>query len=117
MKIIANIFAAIVIFFGVLFVWGAFSAEGTVAWVLIGGIGIITGFGVIYFANKKPPAEEVQNIQLNIELPGDMDVEKLTCNNCAGQLSMEDVKLSSGAAFVNGPYCGTAYQLTEQPKW
>ena len=36
MKIIAYIAAAILIFFGVLFIWGAFSPEGQPVWILVG---------------------------------------------------------------------------------
>ena len=44
-KIIAYIASAIIIFFSVLFIWGAFSDQGGgVGWILVGVIGVAIGF-------------------------------------------------------------------------
>lgn len=119
LKTIGNIFAAILILFGVLFIWGAFSSEGSPGWIIVGGISVLIGFGVILLANRKKPSEESvqQNTTLNIQLPGDMAIERFQCQDCGAQLSMDNVKMVAGAPMVDCPYCGAAYQLTEEPKW
>ena len=48
-KIIAYIAAAILIFFGIIFIWGAFSPQGQIGWILIGLISVGIGFGLIWF--------------------------------------------------------------------
>jgi len=40
MKVIANIAAAILIFFGVMFIWGAFGSNPQPAWVGVGGVSV-----------------------------------------------------------------------------
>jgi hypothetical protein len=116
-RIIAYIAAAIFVFFGVIFIYGAFSPQGSTGWILVGLISLGVGFGLIWFAARRKPGTEKQEIVQRIELSGNVSLEKLTCRNCGGQLSSENVKVMSGAVVVNCPFCGTSYQLEEAPKW
>ena len=119
MKIIAYIAAAILIFFGVLFIWGAFSPNGSPGWIVIGLISVGIGFGLIWFAGRKKPESQTanQNVTLNIDLPGNVNLETLKCQSCGGVLTMDNIQMVAGAPVVNCPYCKTTYQLTEEPKW
>ena len=118
-KIIAYIAAAIFIFFGVLFIWGAFDPnQGSPGWIPVGLISILAGFGMIWFASRQKPAPAGgQNVTLQVDLPGDVNLDQLKCQSCGGVLSPEDVKMVAGAPVVTCPYCHTTYQLTEEPKW
>jgi hypothetical protein len=120
-KLIAYIFSGIIIIFGFLFMWGAFSPEGNVSWLFIGGFTILVGFGIIFAAGRlgKKGTSDVQQHQttLKIDLPSDVNIERFQCQDCGAQLSMDNVKMVAGAPMVDCPYCGAAYQLTEQPKW
>ena len=53
MKIVAYIVAAILVFFGVLFIWGAFSPQGSPGWILIGLISVGIGLVIIFFAARQ----------------------------------------------------------------
>ena len=120
MKVIAYIAAAIFIFFGVLFVWGAFSPEGSPGWIAVGLVSIVAGFGLIWFASRSKPAaagEACANITYKIDLPANVNVDTLKCKSCGGALNAENITMIAGAPVVNCPYCGTSYQLTEEPKW
>ena len=119
-KIIAYIAAAILIFFGVLFMWGA-GAEtgGGASWVLIGLVTVGIGLVIIFFAarSKPKPSETGNNVTLKIDLPGDVNMESIKCKSCGGALTPDDIKMVAGAPVVTCPYCHTTYQLTEDPKW
>ena len=79
--------------------------------MVAGGIAlIVTGF-------RKQKAEMKQNVTVQVDLPANMDVEKLKCQSCGGDLTAKDIKLVNGAPMVTCPYCGTVYQLSEEPKW
>ena len=118
MKTIAYIAAAILIFFGVIFIWGAFSPQGSPGWLLVGGMLVLVGFGIIWFASRsKPAGAPGTNVTLNVELPANVAMDTLKCKSCGGALSPENVKMVAGAPVVTCPYCGTTYQLTEEPKW
>ncbi len=117
-RIIAYIGAAILIFFGVLFLWGSGGQTGGgFSWVLIGLVSVIIGFVLIFFASRKPKVAPDQNVTLKIDLPGDVHLNSLKCKACGGVLSEKDIKMVNGAPVVTCPYCGTVYQLTEEPKW
>jgi hypothetical protein len=119
-KIIAYIFAAILIFFGVLFIWATFSPEGQLGWLVVGVISVGIGFGLIWFAGRKSPSEssaQGDNVTLNIDLPGDVNLDSMKCQSCGGVLTMDAIQMVAGAPVVSCPYCETTYQLTEEPKW
>ena len=119
-KIIAYIFAAILIFFGVLFIWATFSPDGQIGWLLIGAISVGIGFVLIWFAAKKLPSGDAvqgEGVSLNIDLPGDVNLDTMKCQSCGGALTMDNIKMAAGAPVVSCPYCNTTYQLTEEPKW
>ena len=118
-KIIGYIVSAILIFFGILFVWAAFSPEGETGWIVVGIITVAIGLGIILFIKfREPkPAQPPQEIVQKIDLSSDIQVEKLKCQNCGGQLDQNSVSVKAGAVFVNCPYCGASYQIVEEPKW
>ena len=117
-KIIAYIAAAILIFFGVLFIWGAFSPEGSLGWIPVGLISVGIGFGLIWFAGRtKAGAGQPTQVTLNVDLPANVSLDSFKCKSCGGALTTDNVKMVAGAPVVTCPYCNTTYQLTEEPKW
>jgi uncharacterized Zn-finger protein len=87
------------------------------AGVCIGAIALVGGIVLIVLAVRKTKQETAQNVTYKIDVPGDTKVEQLTCKNCGGALKPENIKMVMGAPMVECPYCGTTYQLTEEPKW
>ena len=119
MKIIGYIFSGILIFFGVLFIMGAFSASGSIGWIFIGLILVGIAFGIILLISrsKKGEAKGEQKVTYEIDLPGEISMETIKCQSCGGALTQNDIKMVAGAPVVTCPYCETTYQLTEDPKW
>jgi Na+/melibiose symporter-like transporter len=118
-KIIMSIIASILVFFGVLFIWSAFSPEGQTSSIIVGIITVVIGLALFFivFRKKASAASDNQNVTVNIDLPGDVKLESLKCKSCGGTLAPENIKLVAGAPTVTCPYCNTTYQLTEEPKW
>lgn len=118
-KIIGYIVAAILIFFGVLFVWAAFGTnfQPTNICIGIGTIGV--GLVVIFFTNRVVGAKagSGQNVTLKVDLPANVNLDTLKCKSCGGVLKPENIQMVAGAPVVTCPYCQTTYQLTEEPKW
>jgi hypothetical protein len=119
MKIIAYLAAGILVFFGVLFIWGAGGTEGGGwSWVLTGAVSVLIGFGLIWLAARKaatPGAGEAPTYK--IDLPGATRIEAMKCTKCGGSLTPDNLSMVAGAPVVNCPFCGTSYQLIEEPKW
>jgi hypothetical protein len=102
--------------------YGSTSPNGQANWATIGvilgifGILIIAGgAGMIVAAQRGTKTEIIQ--QVKVDLPANTKVEQMTCKNCGGALKPENIKMVMGAPTVECPYCGTTYQLTEEPKW
>ena len=116
-RIIAYIAAAILIFFGVLFIWSAFNAEGNPGNIIVGVISVGIGFGLIWLAGRRKASEGDEEVTLKIDLPSDVSLDMFQCQNCGGELTLDNVKMIAGAPTVSCPYCNTTYQLKEEPKW
>ena len=89
---------------------------GTVG-IGIGAIALIGGIVLIIFAVRRTKQETAQNVTLQVDLPADVNVEKMKCQSCGGVLTAKDITLVNGAPMVTCPFCGTVYQLSEEPKW
>jgi len=118
-KIIGYIVAATLVFFGVLFIWGAFSPEGEIGWIVVGIISVAVGLGIIALVKfREPkPTQPPQEIIQKIDLSGDIEMETLKCQKCGGELQKDSITIKEGAVFISCPYCGSAYQMVEEPKW
>lgn len=119
-NIIVYIFAAILIFFGVLFIWATFSPEGQIGWLIVGIISVGIGFVLIWFNRRrqeKPEGVSSGDVTYKIDLPGDVNLDSMKCKSCGGTITTDNIKMVAGAPVVSCPYCNTTYQLTEEPKW
>ncbi|HHY87870.1 MAG TPA: hypothetical protein GYA06_02960 [Chloroflexi bacterium] len=116
-KIIGFIVAALLILFGALMVLGATDQAGQIIWLPIGLVFILIGLVIIFFVARKPPQVVETNVTYQVDLPANVNMDTLKCESCGGVLSKDDIKMVSGAPVVTCPYCGTVYQITEEPKW
>jgi DNA-directed RNA polymerase subunit RPC12/RpoP len=119
-RIIGYVVAGILVLFGVLYLWSIPAAPpGQVVSRLIVGV-ISVGIAVVIIwvirtRGPRPIQQVVQQVQL--DMPGDVGLEKLKCQSCGAELSKDSVTLAEGAAIISCPYCGSSYQITEEPKW
>jgi len=83
----------------------------------VGVLFLAGGAGLVYAGMRGMKEEVVQQVTMKVDLPGDTKISQVTCKNCGGALKPENIKMVAGAPMVECPYCGTTYQLTEEPKW
>ena len=88
-----------------------------IALMVVGLLMIAGGVLLIVLAARKIRQETVQNVTVKVDLPGETKIEQMKCRSCGGSLTADNIKMVNGAPMVNCPFCGTAYQLTEEPKW
>lgn len=117
MKVLAYILAAILIFFGVLFIWAAFGPAFNAGWFIVGVITVIIGLALVWLGSRRKAADQADNVTVKIDLPANISLDSFQCKNCGGALTTDNVKLVAGAPVVTCPYCNTTYQLSEEPKW
>lgn len=117
-KIILFVIAGFALIFSLLFFLGSGGQTGGINYIII-AIGLaVVGFILIFAATRLKVAGEVsQNVTVNIDLPGEVDMDAIKCESCGGVLTKKDIEMVAGAPVVTCPYCSTTYQLTEEPKW
>lgn len=116
-KVIALLLAILCFFLGLFFIGAAFADKTKLTARLITG-GMILLVSVVMFLLSKMKMEQVTHTyRQQIDLSGDVDLEKLKCKACAGTLSDKNITVKAGAVIVNCPYCGTSYHIEEAPKW
>jgi hypothetical protein len=121
-RIIGYAVACILILFGVLYLWSipAAGSSQIVSRLIVGVVSLAIGVVIIWVVRTRGPApvqQITQQVDLQLEMGGDVNVEKLKCQSCGAELSKDSVSLVQGAVMINCPYCGSTYQLTEEPKW
>ena len=110
-KTASYILAVLLGFGGLVFLLGS---QGSVTRIITGVVLIAAGIVLAFLARIKSPQPTV--IQ-QIDLSGDVHAEHLKCKACGGILDPDSVSVEAGGIFVKCPYCGTSYQLEEEPKW
>jgi hypothetical protein len=113
MKLVAYPLAALLGFFGVMFVVGW---SGNAARIVVGVILLVAAGFMLLVAFMRPKQPTTTVIQ-KIDLSGDVSLEQLTCRSCGGVLGEKSVTVKAGAVFVNCQFCGASYQIEEAPKW
>ena len=120
------IVSCLLLLFGILFfIAGTNPGQPTgttgvgVVLILIGLVIAALAVGVFVFLRIRQRKGEAQKTEIvqKIDLSGDIELEKLKCQNCGGVLKKDSVTVREGAIFVDCPYCGVSYQMVEEPKW
>ncbi|MBI5295899.1 MAG: hypothetical protein HY869_10515 [Chloroflexi bacterium] len=110
--------------FGGITLYGSTAPTGQSNWAPIGialavfGLLLLAGgAGMIVAAMRGTKTEVVQQVTMQVDLPGQTKIEEVKCRSCGGTLTAKDITLANGAPMVHCPYCQTVYQMTEEPKW
>jgi len=117
--ILVGIAVAVLFFFAVIFALAS-AAEGIpvatvqtrlIISVLLFIIGIVVIVG-IYYAARKP-----KTVIQQLEISGQMKGAAIKCPNCSASINADEIKIVGGVPYVKCPYCGTTFEVTEEPKW
>ena len=117
--ILGAIAAAVLFFFAVIFALAS-SAQGipvqTAQTRLVSSgllfiivLAVIVG---IYYVTRKP-----KTVIQRLEVSGQMQAAAIKCPNCSASIDANEIKIVSGVPYVKCPYCGTTFEVTEEPKW
>lgn len=113
MKIVSYLIAAILVFFGFIFIAGS---QGQVVRIIVGVILLGAGAAFVYLVRSRPEPSQTTVVQ-KIDLSGDVNLEEMRCQSCNAPLDRESLEVRAGAIFVHCPYCDASYQFEEKPKW
>ena len=111
MRYVSYAIAALIAFFGVMFLVGS---QGSILRVVAGLVFIFGSIVIVYLTRIRP--QETTRIQ-KIDLSGDVNLEEFRCQSCNAPLNKDDIEIKDGAVFVQCGHCSATYQIEEQPKW
>ena len=106
--------AAVLFFFAVIFALAA-SVQATAARLATSSILFIIGLAIvvgIYYVTRKP-----KKVIQQLELSGEMKAAPIKCPNCSASIDANQIKIVGGVPYVKCPYCGTTFEVAEEPKW
>jgi predicted Zn finger-like uncharacterized protein len=117
--ILGGIAAAVLFFFAVIFAlassYTGLTAQAAQSRLITSGILFIVGITVVagvYFVTRKP-----KTVIQRLEVSGEMHAAQIKCPNCGGSINADQIKIVSGVPYVKCPYCGTTFEVAEEPKW
>ncbi len=112
--ILGAIAAAVVFFFAVIFALAA-SVQATLTRLVTSGILFVIGIAIIvgiYYTTRKP-----KTVIQRLEVSGQMKAVPIKCPNCSASIDANRIKIVSGVPYATCPYCGTTFEVAEEPKW
>ena len=117
MKIITVLGAvavAVLFFFAVVFALAA-SVQETATRLATSGLLFIIALAIIvgiYYITRKP-----KTVIQQLEVSGQMKAASIKCPNCGASVDANLIKIVSGVPYATCPYCGTTFEVAEEPKW
>ena len=112
--VLGGIAVAVVFFFAVIFALAA-SVQATLTRLVTSGILFVIGVAIIvgiYYMTRKP-----KTVIQRLEVSGQMKAASIQCPNCGASVDANQIKIVSGVPYATCPYCGTTFEVTEEPKW
>jgi predicted RNA-binding Zn-ribbon protein involved in translation (DUF1610 family) len=113
-QILGAIAVAVLFFLAVIFALAS-TVQATTSRLIISGMLFIVGIAVIagiYVTTRKP-----KTVIQNLELSGQMKAATIKCPNCGASVDANKIKIVQGVPYATCPYCGTTFEVTEEPKW
>jgi DNA-directed RNA polymerase subunit RPC12/RpoP len=112
--VLGAIAVAVVFFFAVIFALAA-SVQATLTRLVTSGFLFVIGVAIIvgiYYTTRKP-----KTVIQRLEVSGQMKAASIKCPNCGASVDANQIKIVSGVPYATCPYCGTTFEVTEEPKW
>jgi DNA-directed RNA polymerase subunit RPC12/RpoP len=120
-NILGAIAVAVLVFFGFIFILSSGATalygqpEQQTLRIIEGAILLVVGFAIAYvlYVFSKKPTTIVQQV----ELSGPMKTAPIKCPNCSASVEASRIKIVQGVPYATCPYCGTTFEVAEEPKW
>ena len=109
-KAIAYVIAAILIFFGLIFM---ISVNLGTIYLVEGLVFIVVAAGLLLLVRERKPVE----IRQTVNVTGPVKGTYVKCPNCGASVDPMTAKVIEGKPYVTCDHCGTRFELTEEPTW
>ena len=113
--VLGAVAVVVLFFFAIIFALAA-SVQATASRFITSGLLFVIGLAVIvgiYYVTRNQSKTVIQRL----EVSGQMKAASIKCPNCSGSIDANQIKIVSGVPYIKCPYCGTTFEVTEEPKW
>ena len=112
--VLGAIAVAVLFFFGLIFAIAA-SVQEAATRLSVSLALFVLGFAVAYvtYLTSRKPTKIIQQL----EISGQMKAAAIKCPNCSASVDANTIKMVQGVPYATCPYCGTTFEVTEEPKW
>jgi uncharacterized membrane protein len=112
--VLGAIVVAILFFFGLIFAIASSVQEtATRLAVALGFFAVAFALAYLTYLTTRKPTKIIQQL----EISGQMKGAAIKCPNCFASVEADRIKIVSGVPYATCPYCGTTFEVTEEPKW
>ena len=111
--LLGAIAVVVLFFFGIIFALAAPAQPSltltrlTISIMLLG-----IGFAIAYYITRKP-----KTVIHQLEISGKMKAAALKCPNCSASVDSNRIRIVSGVPYSTCAYCGSTFEVIEEPKW
>lgn len=109
--VLGAIAVAVLFFFALIFALAA-SIQETLTRLTVSGLLFVIGIALAYYITRRP-----KTVIQRLEVSGQMKAASIKCPNCGASVDVNQIKIVSGVPYATCPYCGTTFEVTEEPKW
>jgi len=111
-KIVGYLASAVLIFLGAIFLMASAYA---ISRLLVGATLTLVGLAIAMLTWRAGAQQAA--VKYEIQTPGSLRLEPLKCPNCTATLDPSKMQLKLGAPSIKCPYCGSEFEVSEEPKW
>src|SRR4030066_139213 len=109
--ILGAIAVVFLFFFAVVFAIAA-SVQEPLTRLAVSGLLFVMAIAIAYYITCKP-----KTVIQRLEVSGQMKAAPIKCPNCSASVDVNQIRIVSGVPYATCPYCGTTFEVTEEPKW
>jgi len=109
-RLVTLLAAAIMIFFGLVFV---VSINLGLSYFLVGLVFFALAIFLLFLGQEKKPIEIKQSVAITQPL----EAKGIRCPTCGAMLDPTKAEVLAGKLFVTCDHCGNKFELTEEPTW
>ena len=115
-KVLGAIAIVVLFFFAAIFALASAAEflplEQRISRLIVALMLFIIAVAIGYYITRKP-----KTVIQRVEVSGQMKASTITCPNCGASVDANSIRIISGVPYATCPYCGTTFEITEEPKW
>ena len=110
--ILGGLAVAVLFFFSLIFALAsAYDSQRLITSLILFSMGLAIA-GLLYYMMRKP-----KTVVQRLEVSGQMKAASIKCPTCSASVDADRIRIVSGVPYATCSYCGSTFEVIEEPKW